>query len=84
MTTRTITAHPAAWASYFINDDLSGLEPAEIEAADRWLMLELEPGECIVDCDDEARFTWSYDLHSHTDTRGGNVVDYTVHCAQEI
>lgn len=75
--TRTILG-AACWASYFINDDASGLEPAEIEAADRWLCLELEPGECVVDCGDEPHFTWAYDLHTHTDARGGNVIEYTI------
>jgi hypothetical protein len=83
MKTRTIIG-AAAWASYFINDDSSGLEPAEIEAADCWLALELEPGECVIDCSEEPWFTWAFDLHTHTDVRGGNVVDYTIICAEEV
>jgi hypothetical protein len=45
----TATA-PSYWASYFINGDASGMEAAEIEAADKfadWL------GGSIVDCEDD-------------------------------
>lgn len=66
------------WASYLINGDASGLTPEEKAACDNWLSIELEPGETIVDCEDEGRFTWSYDLHTHTGIRGGSVLDYTV------
>jgi hypothetical protein len=76
-TVRTITG-AEYWASYFINGDASGLSEEEKAAADNWLALELEPGESVVDCEEEGRFTWSYDLHTHTETRGGNVIDYTV------
>jgi hypothetical protein len=76
-TFRTVTG-AEYWASYLINGDASGLSIYEKAACDNWLSIELEPGETIVDCEDEGRFTWSYDLHTHTGIRGGNVLDYTV------
>lgn len=75
--TRTITG-AAYWAPYIINGDSSGLEPAEIALCDAWEARELEPGESIVDCEEESRFSWSYDLHTGADCRGGDVLDYTV------
>jgi hypothetical protein len=36
LVTETATA-PSEWASYLINDDPSGLEDKEIEAADAWI-----------------------------------------------
>lgn len=77
MYARTITG-AAYWASYFINGDASGMTDEERNAADNWLRIELQPGESVVSCAGEARFTWSYDLHTHTDTRGGDVLDYTI------
>jgi len=74
---RTLTG-AAYWASYLINGDASGLEPAEKALCDAWLQRELETGEAIVSCDDESRFSWSYDLHTGADCRGGDVLDYTV------
>jgi len=76
-TTRTITGS-AYWASYLINGDSSGMTDAEIALCDAWEARELEEGETIVSCDDEARFTWSYDLHTGADYKGGDVLDYTV------
>lgn len=46
----TATA-PSAWASYLINGDASGLEPAELAAADRFVEEVL--GALPVDCADE-------------------------------
>lgn len=46
---------PSEWASYFINDDASGLEDSEIEQADsfaKWL------GGEIVDCSDAGFMRW--------------------------
>ena len=36
MKTETFTA-PAHWACYFINDDASGMDDADIRAADEWI-----------------------------------------------
>lgn len=76
-TIRTITG-AAYWASYIINGDDSGLKSSEKALCDSWMERELAPGESIVSCDDESRFTWSYDLHTGADCRGGDVLDYTV------
>ena len=76
-TTRTITG-AAYWASYIINGDSSGLEPEEIALCDKWQERELEPGESIVSCDDESRFSWHYGLLTGDDIAGGDVLDYTV------
>lgn len=43
---------PAHWACYFINDDCSGMEDAEIAAADDWHTLTF-PGAFVVDCSEE-------------------------------
>jgi hypothetical protein len=54
MQTITATA-PSHWACYFINDDASGMEDAEIEAADKfaeWL------GGSIVGCEDAGFIHW--------------------------
>lgn len=76
-TIRTIDG-AECWASYLINGDCSGLTEEERAACDNWLAIELAEGETIVDCADEGRFTWSYDLHTHTGIKGGNVLAYTV------
>ena len=75
--TRTVTG-AAYWASYLINGDSSGLEPAEKALCDAWLARELEPGEDVVSCDDESRFSWSYGLYTGADCAGGDLLDYTV------
>ena len=75
--TRTITG-AAYWAPYLINGDSSGMTDAEIALCDAWLARELEPGEDVVSCDDESRFSWSYGLHTGADCAGGDVLDYVV------
>lgn len=53
---QTATA-PSHWATYLVNGDSSGLEPAELEQANRfaeWL------GGSIVSCED-AGFMWTHD-----------------------
>ena len=67
----------AHWASYIINDNSSGLEPEEKALCDAWLERECGDRFLIVDCEEESRFTWSYDIHTGDDCRGGNVIDYT-------
>ena len=78
----TVTG-PAHWASYLVNGDASGLEPHEIEAADRW-HASLAP-HSVVDTarnehgeGDEPRFSWNFRLHGG-DADGGDVIDYITH-----
>jgi uncharacterized protein YggL (DUF469 family) len=67
----------AYWASYLINGDASGLDERERALADTWL--ERNDIVNVVDCADEAHFTWNYDLHTgDVMARGGDVLDYTV------
>lgn len=55
----TITA-PSHWASYLINGDDSGLEPADIAACDAWIARE---GVGLpVSCED-AGFRWRHDAY---------------------
>lgn len=72
-----IATGAAAWASYLINDDASGLSDEERELADAWCKRELGPNDAIVDCG-EPYFTWSYRLHTGDTCSGGEVVDYRV------
>ena len=69
---------PATWASYFINGDASGLEDAEIAAADRWLERESKGCEFfdIVDCG-EAYFGRWFDDWGQPGVTGGDLVEYT-------
>ena len=77
MNTRKITG-AAYWASAIINGDYSGLDARETKVLEDWLTRELAPGESIVDCDEEPRFSWSYALHTGDKFSGGDVLDYTV------
>jgi hypothetical protein len=78
----TITG-PAAWASYLINGDASGLEPGEQAKADAWLAREGvrrvvcdAPGE-DEDSPQEPRFTWHMGLHCpELECSGGDALDY--------
>lgn len=52
---------PDFWAPYFINGDASGMEDAEIDAADDWLAAHDDiKGECL-DCTGEPEFRWRHD-----------------------
>lgn len=79
----TVTG-PSYWASYLVNGDDSSLNPEEKAAADAWNE-RLGDWYVVGIADDEEgnsqepRFTNSYDIHSGTDIRGGDVVDYIVH-----
>jgi len=66
---------PAYWASYLINGDASGITDEEKQAADAHL--EAEGIVHVIDCADEAYFSWSYDLHGGI-CSGGDLLDYTV------
>ena len=70
---------PAYWSSYLINGDDSSLEPGEKERADQYVDAQVPKGAVgfsVVSCDDEAHFSWSYDLHGG-DAEGGDLVKYT-------
>jgi hypothetical protein len=67
---------PAAWASYFINGDASGLEDDEIVQADAWA--DDLPG-FIVSCEGEAYFSSSRDAWYTTPYKAGDVIEYTIH-----
>lgn len=68
---------PAAWASYLVNGDASGLEPDELSAADAWCA-RLAPWYVVDAVEDSNRFSWSYRLHGGT-AEGGTVCDYILH-----
>jgi hypothetical protein len=62
---------PAYWASYLINGDASGLEPADKAAADAFLARENLPGP--VDCGEQY-----FSRHNDAGTGlAGDVCDYT-------
>jgi hypothetical protein len=74
---------PAFLASALINGDESGLEESDERVlADVYAMLgEWQVVDVVRDEDgnaEEARFTWSYDLHCG-DAKGGDVLDYVIH-----
>ena len=71
----------AAWASYFINGDDSGLSGDDRALADAWLKrhniaspisTHAEEGEESV----EPYFSWSYGFHTGDDCSGGDLLDY--------
>lgn len=64
---------PEVWASYLINGDASGLDDEEIALADAYF-----DGLEVIDCAEEGRFTWSYDLYGDPRFKGGSVLEYTV------
>ena len=76
MCVRTVIG-AAAWASYLINDDASGLSDEEQAACDAWYEREIERCEYITDAG-EAYFSWMYDMHTGTPYKGGDVAEYTV------
>jgi hypothetical protein len=69
-----IATGAAAWASYLINGDASGLTDEERDLADQWCERELGPNGAVVDCG-EPWFTWSYRLYTGAPYQGGDVVD---------
>ena len=62
---------PAAWASYLINGDASGITEDERKRADEYTR-----GLDVIDCEDEAHFTWSFDLYGG-ECAGGEVLRYS-------
>ena len=89
MTGRPLPVHthivaPAAWCSYLVNGDDSGLEPGERAKVDAWLERE---GVRIVDVQrdpdgepGEPYFCKALDLHApEYGFSGGNALDYVAH-----
>jgi hypothetical protein len=78
----TTATAPAYWASYLVNGDASGLEDREQASADRWIAKQAPWYVVDVardgDNEQEARFTWSYQLYGG-DAKGGDVLDYVMH-----
>lgn len=74
----------AAWASYLVNGDDSGLEAGEKALADAWAarlapwyvvdVVRDESGEA-----QEARFSWSFGAITGSDCAGGELLDYVIH-----
>ena len=70
---------PAAWASYLVNGDDSGLSERERDQADSRLARVLEPGQYIVGTVyDDPWFSWDFDLYGG-DCRGGQINRYITH-----
>jgi hypothetical protein len=67
----------AAWASYLINGDASGLNESDIAECDKWLNKELADNEEIIDCG-EPYFSWAFGFHTGSKYSGGDLVEYTV------
>lgn len=76
-----IVTGPAYWASYLVNNDSSGLSEDEKKSADKWRE-KLKPW-VVVSTDGDEYYSNRYDLHSGTDVRGGDVIDYVVHKVPE-
>jgi hypothetical protein len=64
---------PAYWASYLINGDASGIEPAEKEAADRWIARQNMGSP--VSCSDESWFSSWHDALPESPL-AGDVLEY--------
>jgi hypothetical protein len=68
---------PAAYASYFINGDASGLSDEERAQADAWAAFECGSAGNIVDCSEpyysNGRYAWRF-----TPYNGGEVCDYAI------
>lgn len=78
MTTDTITL-PAYWASALVNGDFSSLTPDEENRCREEIRRLDSEGWSVVSCEDETRFSWSYQLYDPgADCRGGDVLDYTI------
>jgi hypothetical protein len=73
---------PAYWNTALINGDFSGLEDHDAAEAARCRAIIAQyaaEGWHFVDCEDEAHFTWSYNLYdTGADCRGGDVLEYTI------
>jgi hypothetical protein len=73
---------PAFWASYLVNGDASGLCPGERARIDDYIALALPEGADVVDCAQEAHFSWNFGLYGG-DAEGGDLLEYTALVASE-
>lgn len=76
-----VVAGAAAWASYFINGDDSGIDADEKALADAWLENNAVAMPIDTHCEEgeenaEPYFSWSYGLHTGDDCSGGDLLDY--------
>ena len=86
----TITTYrlPAYWAPALINEDCSGLKPAECRAIERFLDELTEAGHgCPISCDDESEFSRSHDAWHLWPYAGATAafhcVDYGTDCSDD-
>ena len=70
---------PAAWATALMADDYSTLAGDEANRCLRQAASLAREGWDVVDCEDEARFTWLYHIYDkEAECEGGDVLDYTL------
>jgi hypothetical protein len=71
---------PAYWASALVNNDYSGIQDPDEAVRCRAQVVKLvADGWEVVDCADEPRFTWSYQLYDPgASCSGGEVLDYAI------
>lgn len=74
----------AAWASYLVNGDSSGLEAREIELADKWAagIAPYRVVDVVRDSEGNAQdpyFSWSFGLYTGAPESGGELLDYVTH-----
>ena len=75
---------PVQWASYYINNDASGLDEHEVECADKFLAhveryIKVHSPEATViltDCEDEASFSWGCKQKFGVDYDGCDIIEY--------
>lgn len=77
----TVVTGSAAWASYLINGDASGIDDREKALADAWLERNAVASVIDTERDEdgdgaEPYFSWSYGFHTGDDCSGGNLLDY--------
>lgn len=65
----------ACWASYLINGDASGIDEAERALCDAWCKHSTVAD--VVDCADEAHFSWYFGFHTGHTCSGGDLLEYT-------
>jgi hypothetical protein len=70
---------PAYWASALVNGDYSGLDVHESIRCSHALDELARDGWSVAACEDESRFTWSYQLYDPgASCSGGEVLDYVI------
>lgn len=68
---------PAFWAPALINGDITGMEPHEVRAMDRWFADVLPVNSCCIDCsdDDSTNFMRWHDAASYV--KACDVLEFT-------